>query len=49
VLDLFVITVLDWLVIVNKLVVGVLDLVVGLVVDAVIDLFVTVLDLLVKE
>jgi hypothetical protein len=49
VLDLFVISVLDWLVTVNKLVGSALDLVFGLVVDTVIDLFVTVLDSLVKE
>ncbi len=49
VLYLFVITVLDWLVTVNELVVTVLDLVMGLVVDTVIDSFITVLDLLVKE
>ncbi len=42
-------TVLDSVVTVNKLVVTVLDLVMKLVVDTVIDLFATVLDLLVKE
>ncbi len=42
-------TVLDLVVTVNKLVVTVLDLVMGLVVDTVIDSFVTVLDLLVKN
>jgi hypothetical protein len=41
--------VLDWVVTVNKLVVNVLDSIIKLVVDTVIDLFVTVLDLLVKE
>ncbi len=42
-------TVLDLVVTVNELLVTVLDSVMGLVVDTVIDLFVTVLDLLVKE
>ncbi len=41
-------TVIDLVVTVNKLAVTVLDLVMGLVVDTEIDLFVTVLDLLVK-
>jgi hypothetical protein len=44
-----VITVLDWLVTVNKLVVTVLDLDMELVIDTVIDSFITVLDSLVKE
>ncbi len=42
-------TVLDLIVTVNEMVVPVLDLVMKLVVDTLIDLFVTVLDSLVKE